>query len=206
MATTYCYNITKTGCNWTVDNLDREFTTDWYDSAGVATGQANGTTTPPTGIKGSASPYTPPNLTDYAQGMASGLTPGTSYTLYGYAQAGNGSYYPAGSATFTTLADNPRPSNFSWTYPKVSGGNFNLTATEWNSFTARINAFRTYKSISSYSFTSAISGNSFTATMFNQARTAISAMNSSVPSAVSSGGTVYASGLNSLVSALNAIS
>lgn len=189
-----------------VDDLDREFTTDWYDSAGVATGQANGTTTPPTGIKGSVSAPPPPSTYIFARDYVYGLSPGTTYTLYGYAQAGNGSYYPAGSATFATLADNPRPSNFSWTYPKVSGGNFNLTATEWNSFTARINAFRTYKSIGSYSFTSAISGNSFTATMFNQARTAISAMNSSVPSAVSSGGTVYASGLNSLVSALNAIS
>ena len=90
------------------------------------------------------------------------------HTLYGYAQAANGDYYPAGSGTITTLAI--RPSNFSWTYAKTSGGNFNLTAAEWNSFTSSINLFRVYKNLGNYTFTSAVSGNNFTATIFNQAR------------------------------------
>lgn len=206
MADTYCYNITQTGCNWTVDNLGYPFNTDYYFSAGVATGQANGTTTPPTGIKGTASPYAPPEPTNYAQGTASGLSPGTTYTLYGYAEGSGHIFYPAGSATFTTLPLGPvRPYDFSWTYAKTSGGNFNLTAAEWNSFTSRINSFRSYKSWSSYPFTTAVSGNSFTAAMFNQAVYAIYDMNSSVPSTQSSGNTIYASLLNGLVSALNAV-
>lgn len=205
MANTVCYNVTKTGCNFTIDNLENPFNTDYYISAGVATGQANGTTTPPTGIKGSVNAYAPPILDNYAQGIASGLTPGTTYTLYGYGQTANGKYWPAGSATFTTKEDNPRPSNFSWTYPKTSGGDFNLTALEWYLLTSRINSFRTYKGLNSYSFTNAVAGNDFTAAMFNQARAAISAMGVSVPPAQSSGNDIYASHLNGLVSSLNSI-
>ena len=98
-----------------------------------------------------------------------------------------------------------RPSNFSWTYPKVSGQNFNITATEWNSFTNRINEFLTYKGLSTYSFTSVSSGMDFAAVIFNQGRNKISEMiSTSVPS-VSSGNTLYASYFNQLVSDLNSI-
>ena len=100
-----------------------------------------------------------------------------------------------------------RPSDFSWTYTKTKGGNFNLTAAEWNTLTARINAFRAYKGLSDYSFTYAYKGNDFTATMDNQAVNAIKGISGygSYLSTVSSGDTVTAVGLNLLRDELNAI-
>jgi len=100
-----------------------------------------------------------------------------------------------------------RPSNFSWTYTKTSGGAFNLTATEWNNLTARINAFRKYKGLSNYSFTTAYKGNDFTAAMYNQARLAIQAISgygTYIPT-VTKGQAVTAYMLNVLVSELNSI-
>lgn len=100
-----------------------------------------------------------------------------------------------------------RPSNFSWTYAKVQGGTFNLTATEWNNFTSRINAFREYKKLSDYSFTRAYSGNNFTAAMYNQARIAIQAISgygTYIPT-VTKGQQITAYMMNVLVSELNSI-
>ena len=88
--------------------------------------------------------------------------------------------------------------------PKNSGSAFNLKATEWNSFTSKINEFRDWKGLSDYSFTTAVKGNTFTAAMFNQAVTAINAMYSNNPlSSVSKGSTVTAYILNNIVSVLN---
>lgn len=97
-----------------------------------------------------------------------------------------------------------RPASFSWTYSKTAGADFNLKATEWNSFTSKINEFRDWKGLSDYSFTTAVKGNTFTAAMFNQAVTAINAMYSNNPlSSVSKGSTVTAYILNNIVSVLN---
>lgn len=97
-----------------------------------------------------------------------------------------------------------KPASFSWTYAKNSGSDFNLKATEWNSFTSKINEFRDWKGLSDYSFTTAVKGNTFTAAMFNQAVTAINAMYSNNPlSSVSKGSTVTAYILNNIVSVLN---
>lgn len=66
-----------------------------------------------------------------------------------------------------------RPPYFSWTYPKMKGGDFNLTKDEWNDFTANINLVRAYKGLPAYNFTTAVHGNYFTAAMYNEARAAI---------------------------------
>ncbi|OAS16045.1 polymorphic toxin-type HINT domain-containing protein [Paenibacillus oryzisoli] len=52
--------------------------------------------------------YPPANGTSYTSswGDLSGLTPGSSYTVYAAVQAKNGYWYPAGSYTFTTSATN----------------------------------------------------------------------------------------------------
>lgn len=110
-----------------------------------------------------------------------------------------------GPTTFyTTLA---RPSNFSWTYTKVSGNTFIVTANEWNAFTTRINEFRAYKSLSNFSFTTAYTGNNITADIFNEVRLSISSIpgSGSVPNIAYTGNIIYASDLNALVSALNAV-
>ena len=106
-----------------------------------------------------------------------------------------------------------RPSNFAWTTSKTSGADFNLSATEWNSFTAKINEFRDYwnktqgTNLSDYSFTVAYKGNSFTADMYRQARTAIQAMSgygTYIPY-VNSGDEITAYMMNILVSELNSV-
>lgn len=100
-----------------------------------------------------------------------------------------------------------RPANFAWTYPKVKGGEFNLTAAEWNALTTRISEFRSYKGLGRYAFTQAVSEGRFTAQMYNQARIAIqgiSGFGGYIPT-VSKGDTVTADMMNILVSELNVI-
>ncbi len=132
-----------------------------------------------------------------------GLDSGTEYTVN--IQCG-GAYGPyIGAKNFTTVAG--RPSNFAWTYAKVADGNFNLTATEWNAFTTRINEFLNYKGLSDSSFTTATSGAVFTAAMYNQARTAmrrIQGCGTSIPLA-ETGEIIEAYHLNKIVADLNAI-
>src|SRR5690606_24635098 len=113
---------------------------------------------------------------------------------------------PSGYYSFTTQSE--RPSNFTWSNIKNSGSSYNLTAQEWNSFTNRINQFRNYKSMSSYSFSTAQQNGLFLASFFNEARSAISGMSPSIslPQSKNSGDSVNASDLNRLVEALNSIS
>ncbi len=139
-----------------------------------------------------------------------GLTNGTFYTFTvtpknTSASSGLTSYGGSGSASATP--NKTRPSNFAWSYAKTSGGDFNVHATEWNGLTSRINDFRAYKSVGTIGFTSAVIGNNFTASIFNESRNGISGMSPPTPppSTHSSGEDVYADYLNGLVSALNSI-
>ena len=107
----------------------------------------------------------------------------------------------------TTEAD--RPAKFSWTYSKTSGGEFNLTATEWNRLTTNINAVRKYKGLSAYGFETASSGGLFKADMYNDAVWSLDAIDSGIWSryldTYESGDIIYAYYLNDLKDALNDI-
>lgn len=143
-----------------------------------------------------------------------GLNPSTTYNssaeIYYY-----NSNYPSDSTSWgisnlslsITTPSAPRPSTFSWTYSKVSGGNMNLTATEWNSLCNNINLVRQYKGLSNYYFETVYSGGTFLANHYNMAVYAIRAISgySSVLSIVNNGDIIYASLLNNLVSTLNSI-
>ena len=83
---------------------------------------------------------------------------------------------------------------FAWTYAKKQGGDWNLTATEWNNLCAFVNAQRS----SAYSFTSAVKGNVFTAAMYNQMVSAIG-----TGTRVASGDTITAALMNALVTNAN---
>ena len=134
-----------------------------------------------------------------------GLSPNTTYGVL--CEVYYGTTKLASITGQATTAAPSRPDDFAWTNSKVKGGAFNLTASEWNSFTSRINDFRAYKKLSSYSFDTAHKGNEFTAKMYNQARLAIqgiSGYGTYIPT-VSSGYEVSADALNILVSELNAI-
>lgn len=133
-----------------------------------------------------------------------GLQPNKEYA---YNFVVNGSVQLSSARYFTTPASS-RPNDWSWRSAVESGAKIALTATEWNDFCSRINEFRSYKKISSYSFTTVSKGTVISATIVNQARTAIGGISGhgTLPGAAASGDTITASFFNSLVSALNYIS
>jgi len=149
-----------------------------------------------------------------------GLTSGIEYTLHAksWVTGGDGSrvYSLANGPSIYVTPGIARPSDFCWTTPKNQGDPAtNLTDDEWNALCAKINDFREYKSYADSSFTAAITGNTFYASQFNQARNAILPMSGAglpvtkvgVSGVVnpSDADDVRASDLNALVSCLNAI-
>lgn len=136
---------------------------------------------------------TRPEITTYIQDYYGPVTAQQTYYSYNV------------TVTYTVV---PRkPPYFYWTYPKWSGGDFNLTAGEWNSLMESINAYRVYKLGESgrVSYTSAYAGYLFYYYMFNEAVNMIARINASVPPIRSSGDDIYASYLNRLQDALNEI-
>ena len=136
-----------------------------------------------------------------------GLTPNTSYGFSASAFDAMLNYSSYSLVrTFTTLAARPQDYNFSQ-YVGSGNSTTQLTASSWNTFTARINAFRIYKSLGATSFTSASTGGAITANMFNQARNAINAMqpNIGVPATVTTNNAAFASLFNGLTRSLNSI-
>lgn len=127
------------------------------------------------------------------------LTPDTTYTILGQAEIG-GQWYSATSTYGVT-----RPSNFSWTYPKVQNQEINITAYEWAEFTTRINRFRYWKGLTPYSFSGVSVNTEIYASVVNEAVYAMSAMTSNTPFIVNTGDLITAYFFNSLVSSLNSI-
>lgn len=157
--------------------------------------------------KGCYMPTTSTTDTTRTVAASSFLRRGYTYKVRVFIVNSSGKVSETSNWITVTVPEKIRPSNFSWTYSKTSGGSFNLTASEWNSFTSRINEFRDYCDLSSYSFTTAYSGNSFTAAMYRQARTAIQAIDgygTYIPY-VYAGDEITAYMMNVLVSELNAI-
>ena len=139
----------------------------------------------------------------------SGLTPNTVY--YADVQLNQSLWLGGSSITdgkrFVTLAKNTRPANWSWSSTIEKGKPIKVTAVEWNNFCTRINKFRTYKGLTTYNFTTVSKGMSISATIVNQARTAINGItgHGTLPSEAASGGAITASFFNTLKNALNAI-
>lgn len=100
-----------------------------------------------------------------------------------------------------------RPNNWTWVTNVSIGAQILFTADEWNGFTARINEFRTYKDLSSITFTSAVKGEYIKASHIAEAWDAINDMSppSVLPEKVVSGSRVTAISLNGLVASLNSI-
>lgn len=147
----------------------------------------------------------------------SGLTPNTDYTVSARIHY---SSTPTSGVDMTKIISGrhmtkpgaippdpkpERPGYFYWDTAKTSGAKFNLTASEWNRLISNINSVRSYLGYSNASFSKAVAGNEFTATMFNQARSAIisiSGFTGYIPQA-SSGGKIYANMLNALQGGIN---
>lgn len=109
-------------------------------------------------------------------------------------------------------ASNITTKTFNWDNPKVSGEEFNLTASEWNAFMRHLQnkvlGINWNCSTTVYPYTTAVKGNNFTYTHFNQAVKMIKAIGfyATVPSIsyVNKYDVVKASYFSSLLSALNA--
>ena len=208
---------------WYVTGLSNPFNTNYYIQVVLSNSPAvNDSPNPPSGIISTMSAIpgysstTTPSQTTTGGGA---FSPGNTYLLYASAQAINGRYYQAGFAYVTMPSI--RPNNYYWTYAginlsngawvsgnyKQSGLGFLLTAGEWNGLCSRINSFRSYKNLPTYSFTSVSSGDYFYYWIFNQAVSAIAPMNPPTPppTTVSSGNTIQASYLNQLINSLNSI-
>ena len=135
----------------------------------------------------------------------SGLSTATYYEIQvrGVSGSNTGLY----SETFTVRTQNEKPSGLLWRV-RVSGGEFNLTAKEWNDMTSKINAWRNYRDLSVTTFTTAITGRILTAAMYNQARNAIAALSPpiSAPPSVSAGDEVTAYRINRICDAIDSLS
>lgn len=142
-----------------------------------------------------------------------GLSASTGYAVNAGVVSG-GSTAWIGAQTFTTPSQSgggdtkPRPNNWYWQSVVSSGATISLSASEWNAFCDRINAFREYAGLSAYYFTSVYRGLPISAAIVNQAWDAIAAVNSArgVPARVYSGDTISAAFFQNLQSALNSIS
>jgi hypothetical protein len=77
-----------------------------------------------------------------------------------------------------------KPDAWMW-YPQIyAGATIAIAAAHWNAFTSRINEWRAYKGLSSYSFTQVSSGQAISATIVNQARSAIQGIGTGVGTGV----------------------
>ncbi|WP_424236306.1 fibronectin type III domain-containing protein [Bhargavaea ginsengi] len=142
-----------------------------------------------------------------------GLSPGVQYMakLYGWNTGGNGT-----PVSFYFTLGYSRPPNFSWVVTKARGRSYNLvnsqytnlvTYDEFIAFRQRVNDFRRYKKLDTYTFTNIGRNSVLTATLYNQLNTAIGAMSppTSTPGARSSGASDLPGLLNGLVTSLNSI-
>jgi hypothetical protein len=113
----------------------------------------------------------------------------------------------SGYSGYSNIVAYARPSDWAWATSKISGQPINLTAVEWNNFTSRINEFRVYRGLSTYSFTTVSKGMDITASIFNQAVNAINSMspNPSATSATAKVTVISASILNGIRNSLNSI-
>lgn len=145
----------------------------------------------------------------------SGLKPDYSYEIqadvYGWIPGLGQTRIVWCSDAFTTEADpdqGNRPEYFEWTYSKKSGKEFKLTAKEWNALCDHINELLDYYDMWDEYFTPAVSGEAFTADMFNEILDAIYPISPRTSSYLQSykvepGDIVYAWLLNDLVSLVN---
>lgn len=131
-----------------------------------------------------------------------GLYPNCKYNVYAYYTPIDGYLQSVTNSTSFTTSQKP---TFYWGVTVSSGSAFSITATEWNRLCAVINQWRQIKGLSTYSFTTAYRGNPLTATMFNEARTALSSMTSNIPSTAYQGQTCYASEFKKFETAINGL-
>lgn len=139
-----------------------------------------------------------------------GLSPGTKYlaniAYHTVAQA-EGSQWHSDPIPFTTLGSGggtSRPKNWSWNSVVEKGEPIQISARDWNAFCDRINEFREYDGKSAYDFTYVYKGDAISASIVNEARSAINGISTSATiTRVYSGDLITADYFNGIAWALN---
>lgn len=137
-------------------------------------------------------------------GAGNAFQDGVSYSMRVTAyDASNNNVSQYATVTYETA----RPVEWNWWTNKTKGALIDIKADEWNSFGTKINQFRAYKKLSLYNFTSVSKDTIITASIVNQARTAIGAMSPSVsvPPVISKSDLLTAYVFNRLRDSLNSI-
>jgi len=135
---TFSYEDTigNTSFGWVV-RASEYFDSSNYIRAGISTSPvSSGQSSPPSGILGYTNAPSS-NSGSAVEGTATGLTPGTTYNFYGFVQAANGLYYPAGSYSVTTTDKPATPPAPTLVY-RLDGG-FRL---EWEEVPGLILGYR----------------------------------------------------------------
>lgn len=163
--------------------------------------------------------FTPPagkSFNYWALGSASGTkydgSISTSYdsTMYAvWKSQGPSKWYWSGVVTFNGT-DHDCPITSGGSVPVVKKSDtlyyaFYLNASEWNEFCTQINKLRNYHGLSNYSFSKATAGYEMQASQFNQAVSALNAIQSGIATPVSSGASVNASSFIKLQTAFNSL-
>lgn len=172
------------------------------------------------GLRGSNSSYyveiSNPNGTSYGNGLYQDAT----YRVFTEDAFGNefihDAFYTvrvtaidketnASATTIRVQFKRTRPVDWSWINAKTSGQTIYFPATEWTAFCNRVNAFRQFKNLGNYSFTTVYSGNPIYAWQINEAISAVNSMITNKISTQYSGANANADVLNSLTTRLNSI-
>ena len=144
------------------------------------------------------------------------FTPPTGKKFVGWSTTADGSNIvtsvdTAYNVTFYAIWVSDRPPNWAWEPEITKGSKISITATHWNNFISRIQAFADYKGVplpsATKSTAAATSGSKMLASQANAVRTLISKLpiTISLPSAVSTGDTITAAFMNGLMNSLNSI-
>ena len=137
----------------------------------------------------------------------SGLSSGTSYSFGVRCVTSGGETSTIKYATQSTSSAPSRPSNWSWTTAELSAFNnrgaiTTLTYLRWNDFVTKVNAFRTYKGLSTISASMSSGDRVMTAARFNTVNNAINAMSNTYITTRSTGQQVLGSYFITLSDAL----
>ena len=189
MANIVVSSKTQTTIDVYIDNLDTNYSfndryIDWYEGSSYC-----GTT------------YLAAGVAYGGDFTYDGLSAFTEYILSAVI------YYNNGNVTLWDDSEYTRPNEFSWSSAKIQGGEFSLSASEWNTLTANINQVRIYRGYSSTSFTSVSTNDPVTASIYNEAVTGIQGIYGygSYLYTVTAGDKIYAYDFNNLASELNAV-
>ena len=135
-----------------------------------------------------------------------GLDPDTWYTAN--ASLDGGSTWIGAVEFQTDPEEAERPKDWYWWSDVSSGAEIDISAEEWNAFTARIDEFRVYDGVGEYgNYVKVSGGTEISKTIVNRARAAMIPLDKTVslPSAVESGDTITAKFFNDLKDALNSV-